>query len=448
MSKKITFVGAGSYGFTYKLVCDILAKPALFDSQLSFMDVDEGRLANLKVLMDSHFESVGYKRQAEYTLDLEQALTGADYVIDLVKIGFLEASVLDMDIPKKYGLYQTIGDTCCAAGVSRGMRTIVFLETLLHTMERVSNPGAVVLNYTNPQQINVMAAARISKIPFIGLCHSVQGTTRQMAKLVDVPYDEITYDAAGINHLSFILKFERNGEDLYPLLKERANERMQQPINNEEQIFAELGRTRTDLMNRFGYMVTESSVHLGEYVPYYLPSEEMRTRPEIPIDRYKKNIADKTKKYEAMVEQARAGQLVPPEPSVEYGAEIINAMETDVPYRIYGNVINRGLIDNLPQDACVEVACMVDRNGVRPCRYGSMPPQLAMLCSNEINVHRLAVEGTLRRDPQYIYWALMADPVCNSVMTPDQILSLTNELIEAQLPYLPGFEGKRAEGKI
>lgn len=444
MSKKIAFIGAGSYGFTYKLVCDILAKPALFTSRFSFMDVDKERLDNLKVLMDSHFQFVNYQGKAEYTLDLEQALTDADYVIDLVKIGFLEASVRDMDIPKKYGLYQTIGDTCCAAGVSRGIRTIVFLEKLLHTMERVSKPHAVVLNYTNPQPMNVIAASQISQIPFIGLCHSVQGTTRQMAKLIDVPYDQVVYDSAGINHLSFILKFEKEGQDLYPQVRERAKQRLLEPMDNEEQIFAELGRTRTDLMNRFGYMVTESSVHLGEYVPYYLTSEEMRQRMEIPIDRYKKNIADKTAQYEKMVQQAKKGELVPPEPSVEYGAEIINAMETDQPCKIYANVMNQGLIDNLPQDACVEVACMVDRNGVRPCHYGALPPQLAMLCDMEINVHRLAVEGALRRDPQYIYWALMADPVCHGVLKPDEILSLTNELIEAQLDYLPGFEGKKA----
>lgn len=446
--KKIAFIGAGSFGFTYKLVTDILAKPALSGSRLSFMDVNAERLSNLKILMDSHFASAGYTEQAEYTLELEQALKGADYVVNLVKIGFLEASVTDMDIPKKYGLYQTIGDTCCAAGVSRGMRTIIFLETLLHTMERVSNPGAVVLNYTNPQQINVMAASRISSIPFIGLCHSVQGTTRQMAKLVGVPYDEITYDAAGINHLSFILRFERDGEDLYPLLRQRANEKIWCPTANDDQIFAELGRTRTDLMNRFGYLTTESSVHLGEYVPYYLTSEEMRTQMDIPIDRFKKNIEDKTKQYEALLKQAREGTLAPPEPSIEYGAEIINAMETNIPCKIYGNVINCGLIDNLPRDACVEVACLADRNGVRPCHFGSMPPQLAMLCEMEISVHRLAVEGTLRRDPQYIYWALMADPVCNSILKPNEILSLTNELIETQLDYLPGFEGKAAVGKL
>ena len=439
MSKKIAFIGAGSFGFTYKLAADILMKKALFDCELSFMDISRERLDNLKILLDYHLERIHYTKKPLYTLDMEEALTGADFIIHLTKIGGLKASEKDMDIPKKYGLYQTVGDTCGAGGVSRGLRTMVFIEKMLKTIERVSAPGAVVLNYTNPQQINVMAASRISKVPFIGLCHSVQGTTRQMAKAVSVPYEEITYEAAGINHLSFILKFERDGKDLYPLLKEKAPEIYKTDISTDDQIFASLGRARIDLMNRFGYMVTESSQHIGEYVPYYLRTPKLREELDIHTDIYKKNIAASTAKFAEKVELAREKKLPLPEPSVEYGAEIINAMVTDVPCRIYANVINRGLIENLPEDACVEVACMIDKNGVQPCRYGKMPMQLAMLCDMEIHVHRLAVEAFIRKDARYVYWALMADPVTNSILTAEEIQSLTEEILEAQKEYLPGF---------
>lgn len=437
MSKKIAFIGAGSFGFTYKLVSDILLKEALFDCDLSFMDVNEERLNNLKILLDCHLERVGYKKNPLYTLNMEEALTGADFIIHLTKIGFLEASEKDMDIPKKYGLYQTVGDTCGVGGVSRGLRTMVFLEEMLGAIEKVSAPGAVVLNYTNPQQMNVMAASRISKVPFIGLCHSVQGTTRQMAKAIGVPYEDVTYEAAGINHLSFILKFERDGEDLYPLLKAKAPELYQTDISTDDQIFASLGRARIDLMDRFGYMVTESSQHVGEYVPYYMRTAEMREKLDIHTDIYKKNIAAKTLDFAKKVEQARNKILPEPETSVEYGAEIIDAMVTDVPCKIYANVINRGLISNLAEDACVEVACMVDRNGVQPCRYGEIPMQLAMLCTAEINVHRLAVEAVMKRDWRYVYWAFMADPLTNSILTPDEIKALTIEILEAQKEYLP-----------
>lgn len=437
MSKKIAIIGAGSFGFTYKLVSDILLKKALFDCEFRFMDISKERLDNLKILLDFHMKRVHYEKEPLYTTDMEEALTDANFILHLTKVGKLEASEKDMDIPKKYGLYQTVGDTCGVGGISRGLRTITFLEKMLAMVERVSAPDAVVLNYTNPQQINVMAASRLSKVPFIGLCHSVQGTTRQMAKAVGVPYEDVVYEAAGINHLSFIMKFEKDGKDLYPILKEKAPELYKTDVSTDDQVFAALGRARIDLMNRVGYMVTESSQHIGEYVPYYMQTAEMREKLDIHTDIYKKNIAMKTEEFAKLVELAKKGELPMPETSVEYGAEIINAMVTDIPCKIYANVINHGLISNLPEDACVEVACMVDRNGVQPCRFGEMPMQLAMLCDAEINVHRLTVEAFMKRDWRYVYWALMADPLANSVLTLDQMESLTKEILEAQKEYLP-----------
>ncbi|MFI3169838.1 MAG: hypothetical protein R3Y06_07840 [Faecalibacterium sp.] len=439
MSKKISFIGAGSFGFTFKLVSDILQKPALQDCELSFMDIDAQRLENLKVLLSYLFEKTGHSKQVEYTLSMEDSLRDASFIVHLTKIGCYDASVVDMEVPQKYGLYQTVGDTCGVAGVSRGLRTGVFLERMLKMIEDVSAKDAIVLNYTNPQQINVMVANRVSKVPFIGLCHSVQGTTKQMANAVGVPYEEVTYDAAGINHQSFIYKFERNGEDLYPLLKAKKDELFNEP-DSGERVFATLGKTRVDLMGRVGYMVTESSQHLGEYVPFYLRTAELREQYGITVDVFKENIKRSTARFNGYLEQAKAGTLELPEPSIEYGPEIINAMVTGVPAKIYGNVINHGLIENLPADACVEVACLVDKNGVQPCHYGSIPAQIAALSSMEISVHRLAADAVINRDARSVYWAYLADPVAHSVLTPDQIKDLAKDMVSVQKEYLDGFD--------
>lgn len=435
MSKKISFIGAGSFGFTFKLVNDILQKPALSECQFSFMDIDQVRLDNLKILLSYLFEKLNYQQPVEYTLSMEDSLRDANFIVHLTKIGCYEASVVDMDVPKQYGLYQTIGDTCSVAGVSRGLRTGFFLEKMLHLIEDVSAKDAVVLNYTNPQQINVMVANQVSKVPFIGLCHSVQGTTRQMANAIDVPYDEVSYDAAGVNHLSFIMKFERDGQDLYPLLKAK-KEALLAEDDNGDRVFATLGKTRVDLMGRVGYMVTESSQHLSEYVPFYLRTEALRKQYNIEADMFKQNIAKSSEKFHGYLEEAKQGTLALPEPSVEYGPEIIHAMVTGVPTKIYANVINHGLIENLPADACVEVACLVDKNGVQPCRYGALPAQLVALCNMEISVHRLAAQAVVTRDARAVYWAYLADPVAHSILTPAQIKSLAKDMIVAQKDYL------------
>ncbi len=440
MSSKITFVGAGSYGFTYKLVNDILAKPELFDCDFAFVDIDEKRLESVKILTTKLFDQIGYKKNSVYTLNLEEGLTGTDFVINTVKIGFLEASIIDMDIPKKFGLYQSIGDTSTIAGVSRGLRTMVFNETLLKTMEKVSNKNAVVLNYTNPQPMCVMAAAATSKIPFIGLCHSVQGTTIQMAKYVEENYEDISYKGAGINHLVFIEEFKKGNEDLYPKFKEAVKKELVDYKSSSEQIFNSFGKTRIDLMDRVGKMVTESSTHLPEYVPFYLRTAELREKYSIEVDRFRQNIANSTKRYQAMLEKAIDGELEIPKPSVEYGPEIIYSMVTDKPTKVYANVMNNGIITNLPDYACVEVACLVDRNGVQPCYYGEMEWQLAALCNMEINVHKLAAEAVIKRDPKYVYWAFLSDPVAHSILDADQIKQVTNEILAAHKEYLPIFD--------
>ncbi len=434
---KVSFIGAGSYGFTLKLVIDILSFDSLKDCRLSFMDVNQERLDNVKILIEEYLHQKDYKNETEYTLDMGKSLDGADFVINLVKIGFLEASNLDMDIPKKYGLYQTIGDTCGVAGIFRGLRTMIFNNKMLSDIEKRSSKKAIVLNYTNPQSMSVMAAAMTSRIPLIGLCHSVQGTTRQIAKVVNIPYEELDYEAAGINHMNWVTKLESKEKDLYPEFRKIVAEK---GIFNEsgysDDVFANLGPTRLDMLLRTGYMVTESSVHFPEYVPYYLRTKELIDQYKIVIDKYKQNIARKEKTYKGYVESAKKHELPTFERSVEYGSSIINSMVTNNSCKIYANVINTGLITNLPEFSSVEVACMVDRNGVHPCYYGALPTHLAALCSMNISVHQLAVEAVLNKDKTSIYYALMADPATHSVLTLDEMQKVVDELVSLQQEYL------------
>ncbi len=439
---KIAFIGAGSYGFTFKLVVDILSFESLKDSDLVFMDVDKGRLDNLQVIWKAYADKTNCKTQPLFTMNMEEALVGADFVINLVKIGFLEASIQDMDVAKKFGLYQTIGDTCGVAGVFRGLRTMIFHEKLLDTMERVSSREAVVLNYTNPQPSLVSHAAAISNIPFYGLCHSVQGTTQQIARFLGIPYEELRYEAAGINHMSWITTLERDDEDLYPAFIQRVKETgIYKTTGDDDLVLAQLGPSRLDMLQRVGYMVTESSTHFPEYVPFYLRTEELREQYRIPVDQYRENIRRKTEQYEGFVDMARRGELPELSRSVEYGPSMINSMVTGELCRVYANVMNTGLITNLPEDAAVEVACLVDENGVHPCHYGALPPQLAALCQSNVSVHQLAVEAVLQQDRRYIYWALMMDPVTHSMLTLDQIETVVDELVDAQPAYLHSHFG-------
>ena len=435
---KITFIGAGSYGFTYKLLADIATYDSLKNCDLAFMDIDKKRLDKVKVVVDALLESEGLSQKPLYTTNRRRALEGANFVIDLVKIGFLKASIVDMNVPKKYGLQQTIGDTCGIGGVFRGLRTMPFCIDLCKDIEKHGAPGCAVLNYTNPQSMLVMATAAVSDVPFIGLCHSVQGTTGELARYLNVPYDELVYNAAGINHMNWITTLERNGRDLYPRLRRLVKERGIYPWkpkgDTQKRMF--LGAARFDMLNRTGYVVTESHIHFPEYVPFYLRNEELIKKYQIPIDQYRNNIAAKEREYKGIFKQARAGKLPRAKRSVEYGAMIMNSMVTGDPCRIYANVMNKGLVTNLPEFSSVEVACLVDSNGVQPTHYGELPTQLAALCRMNINVHQLAVEAVLNKDRRKVYQALMMDPLTHSMLTIDQIEKVVDRLIGKQKEYL------------
>lgn len=442
---KIAFIGAGSYGFTLRLVVDVLSYDSLRDSELVFMDVDNVRLSKVKTLIGEYYKKMGLDSgRISFTRDRKKALEGADFVLNLVKIGFQAASDLDMDLPKKHGLKATIGDTCGLGGVFRALRTIPFCIDLCKEMEDVSSREAVVLNYTNPQAMLVMACAASSRIPFIGLCHSVQNTTREVSKLLKIPYEEMNYEAAGINHMSWLIKLEHKGKDLYPRLKKIVKDKgIYADYIESERLSPMLGPSRLDMMMRVGYMVTESSTHFPEYVPFYLRDEEHIAKYRLKIDCYKSNLSFKDKQYNELYENAKKGILPDWKKSHEYGSVIINSMVTGETSRIYANVPNHGLIDNLPHWSAVEVASLVDKNGVHPCHFGALPSHLAALCTTNILVHQQAVEAILLKSRRKVYQALMLDPLTHTKLDLDQIEAIVDELVDKQKSYLGKYLGKK-----
>jgi len=435
---RIAFIGAGSYGFTHKLVGDLLTYESLQDVDLAFMDIDQPRLDRTETVVRRLIQNKGLALDPLFTQDRDRSLEGADFVVNLVKIGMLPPSYMDIDLPKGYGLQQTIGDTSCVAGVFRGLRTMPWAIDLCRDIERLCKPGATVLNYTNPQAPIVMACAQHSRVPVIGLCHSVQGTTQQIASFLQVPYADMVYEAAGINHMNWITRLEHGGQDLYPRLRDIIREGgiFDPPGGPEGKPMPFLGPARLDMLNRVGYVVTESSTHFPEYVPFYARTQELIDYYRVPVDQYKRNMENKAARAEEFYQQALNDELPPVERSVEYGCQIVNAILTNAPVRVYGNVMNEGLVSNLPAFSAVEVACLVDAGGVHPCRFGDLPNSVAAMCTMEIHVHQLAVEAILERDRHKVYQALMMDPLTHSVMTIDQVESLVDELIAGQQEWL------------
>jgi alpha-galactosidase len=372
----------------------------------------------------------------EATLDRRAALAGADYAIGMIQVGgYKPATAIDFAIPKKYGLRQTIADTLGIGGIMRGLRTIPVMLDMCWDMEEVC-PDVTFLNYVNPMAMNTWAVYEATPIKVVGLCHSVQGTAEQLAKDINVPIEEINYISAGINHMAFYLRFERKGpngvEDLYPLIRQVAAEGR----------IPDWNRVRYEMLTRLGYFVTESSEHFAEYVPWFIK----RDRPDliqqynIPLDEY----IDRCENQIAAWEQMRdvlENEDVPlhVERSLEYGATIIHSLETGSPSVIYGNVRNDGLIDNLPDGCCVEVPCLVDKNGIQPTQIGQLPPQLAALMQTNINVQALTVEAALTGDREHIYHAAMLDPHTAAELDLAQIWALVDDLIAAHGDWLPDF---------
>ena len=464
---KITFIGAGSTVFARNLLGDILSFPELANSTISLYDIDPDRLGTTEKVAQRIAGQLGAAPTIEATQDRRAALDGADYAICMFQIaGYKPGTVIDFEIPKKYGLRQTIADTLGIGGIMRALRTIPVLLDVCHDMEELC-PDATFLNYVNPMAMNMWGISRGSKIKSVGLCHSVQGTAQDLARNIGVPFEEINYVCAGINHMAFYLRFERktpNGmEDLYPLVRQVIAEGRVPAWN----------RVRYEMFKRLGYFVTESSEHFSEYTPWFIK----RDRPDliekfnIPLDEYIRRCEvqiagweltkdtienpDKPVNEEAIERKVReaggsewevrwithqATNFDEISQSHEYGSYIIHSLETGIPRVIYGNVPNHGLIDNLPQGCSVEVPCLVDKNGIQPTRIGKLPPQLAALMQTNINVQGLTVEASMTGKREHIYHAAMLDPHTGAELDLEQIWNMVDELIAAHGDWLPHFE--------
>ena len=426
MSPRIAFVGAGSVEFTKNLLGDILTFPELADAEIALHDIDPERLEAAESIARWTNGAVGASATISATLDRRAALAGADYVINMVQVGMHEATVRDFEVPLRYGVRQTIGDTLGIGGIFRALRTIPVMLGIAEDMAREC-PDAWLLNYTNPMAMlcwSVYAGSPIQRV--VGLCHSVQGTTRRLALLVGVPFEDVTFLGAGINHQSFILRFERRGEDLYPLLDEA--------IARDP----ELARTvRVELYRCLGYYPTESSEHSAEYVPWFMRHDETIERFRIPVGEYPRRSEENLAEYERIRAALAEGEGFEIERSLEYGSLIIHSIETGVERVIYGNVRNSGLIDNLPAGCCVEVPCIVDHAGVQPTHVGPLPPQLAALNRTFANVCELTVRAALEGRPDHLYHAAMLDPNTGASLTLDEIELLVDELRSAHGDALP-----------
>ncbi|MBO8142391.1 MAG: alpha-glucosidase/alpha-galactosidase [Firmicutes bacterium] len=436
---RIAFVGAGSAVFARVLIRDILQQPDLGEMEIRLMDIDRERLEVIDGIARRLVSTSGAKVRITSTLDRARALDGADYVICLVQIGgFRPATVTDFEIPKRFGIRQTIGDTLGIGGIMRGLRTIPFLEDLAADMRRLC-PEGWLINYANPLAINQWALEDLG-VRTVGLCHSVRRTARQLANYLRVPFEDLEYQAAGINHMAFFLRLAHRGEDLYPqLLALAASGRV--PSND---------RVRFEVLRRFGYFVSESSYHFAEYVPYFL----RRDRPDlvdayaVPIDEY----LHRCQRYEEEFRRLKAalndpdGSVGPEGPSDEDAAGIIHSLETGTERRIYANVRNHGAIDNLPPDCIVEVPCAVDRFGIHPIRVGPLPSHLAALISSNVHVQRLTVEAARSGCRETVYRAVMLDPRTAADLTLDEIEALVDELLRHHARWLPQFAAGTSPG--
>jgi alpha-galactosidase len=426
MNPRVVFIGAGSVEFTKNLLGDILSFPELAGSEIVLHDIDPERLEAGTAIARWTSDTLGPPASISATLDRRAALEGADYVINMVQVGGHDATLLDFEIPLRHGLRQTIGDTLGIGGIFRALRTIPVMLGVAEDMAEEC-PDAWLLNYTNPMAMLCWAVYDGSSVDrVVGLCHSVQETTRHLARLVGVPFEDVTFLGAGINHQSFILRFERDGENLYPLLDEA--------IERDP----ELARTvRVELYKRLGHFPTESSEHSAEYVPWFMRHDDLVEHFRISVGEYVQRSEENLHEYERIRAALASGKGFEIERSLEYASLIIDSIETGKERVIYGNVRNSGLIENLPNGCCVEVPCLVDRAGVQPTHVGELPPQLAALNRTFANVCELTVRAALEGKPEHVYHAAMLDPNAASSLTLDEIEAVVDELLVAHGAALP-----------
>jgi len=427
---KISIIGAGSM-FTRALTVDILTIEGLEEGVFALVDIDPKRLELAHRLVEMVIAKTGKNWKVISSTDRREVIADSDFVINQIEVSGLETVRLDYEIPLKYGVKQCIGDTLGPGGLFKTLRTLPAWIEIVRDIEDLA-PGATILNYTNPMSAVVLATTRITDLPVVGLCHSVQGTSRKLAEMLGVPYEELKWECAGINHMAWFTTLEHNGQDMYPVLKEKA----------KDPEFLALDPVRLDAMLYLGAFVTESSGHFSEYIPYYRKRQDL-------IDKHCGAGYDgETGFYATQWPTWRANtdreiqQLVSGEKELtlkrshEYAAVIIEAVFKNEPAVIYGNVKNTGLIENLPQDGIVEVACMINRNGINPCYFGRLPEHLAALNRSNMAFFELAVESVLQKDREMAMRALMMDPLTAAVCSLSEIKAMFDELYEAQKDYI------------
>ena len=428
---KITFIGAGSMVFAKRLIGDVLSYPELSDSTISLMDIDESRLENTRRVTQAMIDSGDVSATVEATTDRREALTGADYVLNMINVGGTEPFENEIRIPEKYGIGQAIGDTLGPGGVFRGLRTIPVMLDIVADMEECC-PDALLMNYTNPMAILCWTVTEASSIETIGLCHSVPHTADAIAEYVGLDHGDIDHWVAGINHLAWFLQCEADGNDLYPEL----NEAMEDPsIYKRDTV-------RFELLEHFGYFPTESSHHISEYLPYFRTDEDEIERlsgtgaaKRMPTATYLEGWLARSEERDNTVDEIEDPEI---ERSEEYAARLIHSLETGIPRRFNLNVPNHdNLITNLPTDSCVEVPCLVDSEGIHPCAIGDLPPQLASLCRSNIAVQERAVTGALEGDRTAIHQSIKLDPLSAASCTMAELHEMTEELLTANEAYIP-----------
>lgn len=438
---KITFLGAGSTVFARNVLGDCMCTPVLREAEIALYDINAQRLEDSETILRAINHNVNEDRAVIKTyLGVENrkaALRDADFVVNAIQVGGYEpCTVTDFEIPQKYGLKQTIGDTLGIGGIMRGLRTIPVMEGFARDMEEVC-PDTLFLNYTNPMAILSGYMQRYSKIRTVGLCHSVQVCTEGLLKGLGMEdkLEGATDYIAGINHMAWLLEVkDKDGNDLYPEIKKRALEKNSKEKHND--------MVRYEYIRTLGYYCTESSEHNSEYNPFFIKSRypEMIDKFNIPLDEYPRRCIKQIAEWEEERNNILKDGKITHERSREYASYIMEAVVTNKPYQIGGNVLNTGLIDNLPSDACVEVPCMINAKGVNPCHVGRLPVQLAAMNQTNINVQLLTIEAARTRDKNYIYQAAMLDPHTAAELNIDDIRSMCDELIEAHGEYMAMYK--------
>ncbi|MDR7345046.1 alpha-galactosidase [Pantoea alhagi] len=432
---KITFIGAGSTVFAKNVLGDILATAAISDVDIALYDIDERRLTESWNMLNNINRNInqGRARIAKYA-GVEQrraALAGASYVINAIQVGgYQPCTLTDFEIPKKYGLRQTIADTLGIGGIFRALRTLPVMFDLARDIE-ICCPDAWLLNYTNPMASLTGAMLRHTGVKTVGLCHSVQVCAETLLTSVDMPTDGVKYHIAGINHMAWLLNITRHGEDIYPEIRRRSA-----ALTHKHD-----DMVRHEIMRVFGYYVTESSEHNAEYMPYWIKGRypELIERFNIPLDEYPRRCVEQIEQWRDVGERLTQNQSLTHTRTHEYASWIIEAIETDRPYKIGGNVLNKGLITNLPTEACVEVPCLVDGQGITPCYVGDLPPQLAALNRTNINTQLLTIEAAVSGKKEHIYHAALLDPHTSAELSIDDTIRLCDDLIAAHGDWLPAW---------